>query len=544
MHVLTVAEMQRCDTETIHTVGVPAMVLMERAAWAACQLLQHRRPDFVSRSTSVLVLAGSGNNGGDALALARMLHLAGHHLTVAAMPPKTPAAQAQTQILQHLGVAVTVLGPQRPEPRWADLADGLIIDGLFGVGLNRPLDDWLVHLVDAINRQGSDLLALDVPSGLHGDTGVPHPTAVQATWTVGFGYPKTGLLTDAAADHVGELWVADIGLDPRPVSAVQRRVRPVGDGLPTEFDCRIADSHKGDFGRVLLIGGSPTMPGAILLATAGALAAGPGYVTVALPENLIPTAATRFPAAMFQPLPGASQPTLSALLEKASVVAIGPGLGLSPAASHLVEQVLADAAMPVILDADALTLAAAHPEWVRQRTAPTILTPHAGEAGRWLNVTSEEVQADRWGALERLIGLTGATVVLKGARTLVGTPGGAVTVTTSGSPALARGGSGDVLTGLIAGLTAQRPAQMDRAVEAAVCWHGTAAGIAAAAHGMLSATWERLIEAMPAALRQETIPSPLPGLTRLIEPVTGLGWAGARGSSCGNAAPGPPRNRR
>jgi NAD(P)H-hydrate epimerase len=515
MHVLTVAEMQRTDSETIQSLGVPAMVLMERAAWASYQLIAERWPALQQDSQPVLLLAGSGNNGGDALALARMLHLAGVPVHVHAMPPRTPEARQQTAILERLGVPIHPLQPQQRDLT-ADLAGcGLIVDGLFGVGLNRPIDDWLVSVIDQIDGASADCLALDIPSGLDGDTGIPRPRAVTATGTIAFGWPKAGLLTDVAADHVGELWVADIGL---PGSLAANGTRQTNDGcqiMLNRLSHRRQDSHKGDFGRVVLIGGSPTMPGAILMATAAALATGPGYVTVALPETLIPTAAARFPAAMFQPLPAGGQSELATLLAKASVVAIGPGLGRAPGAGHLVEQVLADATVPVILDADALSLAAPHPEWVRSRQAATILTPHAGEAGRWLGLSAAEVQADRWGSLDRLVALTGATVVLKGSRTLIGSPGQASRVNTSGSPALARGGSGDVLTGLLAALASLGLSPVE-AARAAVWWHGQAAEVAAAGHGMLGATWERLIEALPAAIQTETPPSPLPGLTRLV----------------------------
>jgi hydroxyethylthiazole kinase-like uncharacterized protein yjeF len=522
MHVHSVAEMQRRDAETIQAIGIPAMVLAERAAWTAFQLLQHRRPDRIGPSRPVLVLAGSGNNGADALALARMLHLDGHAVTVAALAPRTPEAQAQTAILAHLGLQPVPLSADATSGLWpAAQAPDLVIDGLFGIGLNRPLDGWLVDLITRLNDADSPVLALDIPSGLHGDTGAPSPVAVKATWTITFGWPKAGLLTDGAADAVGELWVADIGLLPRQVNSANGDDRRLvmtpaeGQAMLTPLHRRPLDSHKGDYGRVLLIGGSPTMPGAVLLATAGALAAGPGYVTVALPDALIPHAAARFPAAMFQPLPGAGQTDVKTLLGNASVVAIGPGLGQHPASSHLVEQILADATVPVILDADGLNVAADRPEWVRQRAAPTILTPHAGEAGRWLGITAAAVQADRWGALDQLVALTGATVVLKGSRTLIGSPDGPSWVSLAGSPALARGGSGDVLTGLIAGLAAQGLSPSD-AARTAVWWQGHAAEAAAAEHGMLGATWDTVIEALPAALRPAPGPLAIPGLTRLV----------------------------
>lgn len=516
MHVLSVPEMQRADTATIHTVGVPALVLMERAAWAAFQLIGLGWPHVLADRQPVLLLAGSGNNGGDSLALARMLHLAGVPVRLHALPPRSAEAQAQTAILEHLGLPIHPLqavDPTLPD----DLADAaLIVDGLFGVGLNRALSDHLQDVLQRVNA-AADCLALDVPSGLDGQTGMALPLAVQARRTLCFGWPKTGLLSDVAADAVGELWVADIGLPPALVTDCRRRIT-----TPAACRSRLAtlaqrrlDSHKGDFGRVLLLGGSPTMPGAILLATAAALAVGPGYVTVALPESLIPTAAARFPAAMFQPLPGAGQADLSPLLAQASVVALGPGLGQSPAAGHLVEQVLADALVPVLLDADALNLAAAHPEWVRARSAPTLLTPHAGEAARWLGTTAAEVQADRWTALSRLTDLTGATVVLKGSRTLIGSADGRAWVNVSGSPALARGGSGDGLTGLIAALLAQG-LDAPTAARTAVWWHGAAAEQAVEAHGMLGASWERVLDALPAVLQAPSAPSPgVPGLRRL-----------------------------
>lgn len=512
MRALTVARMQQIDEATIAEVGVPALVLMERAALQSRHLLMHVAPERMGSGRPALILAGAGNNGGDALALARLLTEAGKPVRVWALPSRSPAAGAQGAILEQWPLDIALLDER------TDLVDDLaacdlVIDGLFGIGLSRPIDGWLAALIRQVNRADRPVLALDLPSGLDGDTGAVQGICLQARWTVSFGWPKLGLLTDQALEWVGEVWVAEIGMprrlaDDSPYGAVLPEL-----GRALVPSVRAAASHKGDFGRVLLVGGSQSMPGAIQLATAAALAGGAGYVTTALPEALIPTVAARWPAALFLPLPSGPNEQWDRILTKASVVAIGPGLGQEQAAADLVETVLQEALQPVLLDADALNLLATHRHWLDQRYRPTILTPHPAEAGRLLGCGPTEVQRDRWAAASRLAKATGAVVLLKGARTLVAAPDGTVRANLSGSPALARGGSGDVLTGLIAALIAQGLDPVT-ACTAAAWWHGAAAEAAARRAGLLTATWEAVLAALGDAWRDDPAPAPL-GLHRL-----------------------------
>ncbi|MBC7542603.1 MAG: NAD(P)H-hydrate dehydratase [Candidatus Sericytochromatia bacterium] len=513
MPVLSVAEMRGCDNEAIAGLGIPALVLMERAAWAAVTLLHTVAPAAGDGANHILILAGSGNNGGDALAMARMLAAQGKAVRVRALPPRSAETIQQTAILQGWPLSLTPLDDLAGLA--ADLtACDLVIDGLFGIGLDRPVEGLPADVIALLNACGLPVLALDVPSGVQADLGGVLGIAVRASWTVALGWPKPGLLSDPSLAWVGELWVADIGIPPQAGHISGRRVSWPPDAqrlLPVE---RAPQAHKGQFGRVLLIGGSPTMPGAIQLATAAALAGGAGYVTACVPETMIPAMASRFPAAMFRPQVPSQGTDWDDMLNRADVIAVGPGLGQSSATALLVERLLRTAKQPVILDADALNVACAHPEWVWHRSAPTVLTPHAGEAGRWLGIGSEELQADRWGALERLVDRTAAVVVLKGARTLIGSPNGPQWVNVSGSPALARGGSGDLLTGLIAALLAQGLGATD-AARTAVWWHGAAGAVAAETHGMLSATWETVLAALPVAAQRTPPPVAPIGLTKL-----------------------------
>jgi hydroxyethylthiazole kinase-like uncharacterized protein yjeF len=413
-----------------------------------------------------LVLAGPGNNGGDAFVVARRLKEAGHAPVVlfAGEPEKLPAdaRRAHADWLAAGGRCVA----DYPAGRF-----GLIIDGLFGIGLTRAIEGDYATWIEQANASSSPILALDVPSGLNALTGQITGPAIRATRTITFIALKPGLLTGDGPDHCGELSVCDLGLEINSSDGV---------GVaPNLFRAclkpRARNSHKGSFGSVAILGGAPGMAGAALLAGRAALKLGAGRVYLGMLEAL-----------SVDPIqPELMLRTPADALSMATVLAIGPGLGQSMPAGELLTQAL-DSALPRVIDADGLNLLAQSPLLQRKcavSPAPTFITPHPAEAARLLGSSTEDVQADRLSAALQLSKRLNAHVALKGCGTIIAAPDGRWFINTTGNPGLASAGSGDVLTGMLAALLAQHWPPLE-AILAAVHLHGAAAeACVAAGHG-------------------------------------------------------------
>jgi NAD(P)H-hydrate epimerase len=326
----------------------------------------------------------------------------------------------------------------------------VLVDALLGTGLSQTLRPELASAIAAINGAGRPVLALDLPSGLDGDSGHAHGVAVRADTTITFVAPKTGLYLGEGPEYAGRVLLDNLGIEPLPVgSSVPVLERLDESDLTRALPRRARDAHKGDFGRVLIIGSAAGMAGAVRLAGEACLRCGAGLVTIATaPEHVVAIVGGR-PELLCQGVRDAED--LAAPLAAASVVAIGPGLGTGAWSRALFTAALA-CGKPLVVDADALNLLAASGQ---RAPANAIITPHPGEAARLLGCTSAQVQADRRAALERLIERTGALVVLKGAGTLIGAAGRVPALCTRGNPGMAAPGMGDVLTGAIAGILAQ-----------------------------------------------------------------------------------------
>lgn len=471
--------------ETRHAAATPP--LMERAGRAAAALALAR---FGRART--LVCAGPGNNGGDAFVLARELAAAGCevHVLFRADPAHLPAdARRAWESCRRPARADFCT-----EPPGGDF--GLVVDGLFGIGLTRDIGDEYAKLIHRINAFPGPVLALDVPSGLDADTGAVRGVAVRATLTASFIAGKPGLFTLDGPDHAGEVVVLDLGLDP----GLGGRSAPTAGRLlaPTEFAAHLnprpRNSHKGSFGSLAVIGGAPGMAGAALLAARAGLQLGAGRVYVGLLERLT-----------FDP----AQPELMLreagdALAQATAAVVGPGLGASTAALDLLRRA-ATADFPLLLDADALNLLAAHPvlaAQVARRKAPTLLTPHPAEAARLLGVASAAIQADRIAAACELARRFNAGVALKGCGTVLARADGAWRINTTGNAGLASAGTGDVLAGMTGALLAQGwPAWP--ALCGAANLHGAAAdALVAAGTGPVGLTAGELIPAARALLNR------------------------------------------
>lgn len=434
--------------------------LMELAGAAAADWVRTHFP----ASAPVLCLAGQGNNGGDALVLARLLRESGYPVSVvllgdaASLPPD--AARAHRQWIDAGGECQTQLPPAG---HWR-----LIVDGLFGIGLARPLADRWHSAVEWINAQPAPVLALDIPSGLHAETGEVLGAAVVAKWTVSFIGNKPGLLTNQGPDHAGEVMVAPlVNIEPHVVAAGRSLS---GQDVAQLLPARRKNSHKGTFGSVGVIGGAAGMVGAALLAGRAALKLGAGRVTLGLLDPDAPRVDMQQPELMLR----AAEDLF--YLDHITAFVVGPGLGKSADAVHCLEMAIGRP-LPLVLDADALNLIADKPELadkLARRSAPTALTPHPAEAARLLGLSTAEVQADRINRTELLAHRFNCAVVLKGCGSIIAGPSGEFCINTSGNPGLASAGQGDVLAGIAAAMLAQGLDAL-QALQMAVYLHGAAA---------------------------------------------------------------------
>lgn len=428
--------------------GVPGVVLMENAARGAADVIVARwSPAEWSRP---LVLGGTGLNGGDGWAVARQL------LTRGAQPrailvgdPSRVLGDARINLeaLRALGVPVEVLGKDDSLLEAWLSSSSLLVDAVFGTGLDRDVGGAAQQVIERANVSGKPIVALDLPSGICADTGRVLGVAIRATRTVTFGAAKRGLHQHPGVAHAGEVIVVDIGVPSGITSASLLGREDLALGRRAE------DTHKGSAGRVLVLAGSPGKTGAALLAGLGALRCGAGLVTLGARGAARAALDAKVVELMTTEIPEALEAGVSAALREGSsrdAAVLGPGVGLDPTARAFLERTAMELTVPTVLDADALTAFAGSISKLKDARGPRILTPHPGEAAALLGVSTEVIQADRYGAATALADGANATVVLKGARTVIAVPGGRLFVCVEGTPALATGGTGDVLSGVLA----------------------------------------------------------------------------------------------
>ena len=454
----TAAQVRELDRLAIERQGIPSLTLMERAGADALDALTGRYPG----AGNLVVLCGGGNNAGDGYVLARLARQAGLEVRVIALVEpgrlKGDAAASAQKYLQTGSVEAALA---------LEGAD-IIVDALLGSGLNRPVEGSFAEAIELINAASAPVFALDIPSGLNGDTGVCLGSAVRADATITFIGLKRGMFTAEGPEFCGEILFSDLGTPAGMHAAIDAEARLIRhEEVMLNLRARPRDAHKGRYGHVLVIGGDYGYQGAAILAGSAAARAGAGLVTVATrPEHARNIPLFR-PELMTAAVTAARD--LDALLDRVSVVAIGPGLGQSDWAISLLAKVL-QTRLPLVVDADALNLLALEP----LRRENWVLTPHPGEAARLLGITSTEVQTDRFATVTSLRDRFGGTVALKGAGSLVAGAPGPIRLNRTGNPGMAGGGMGDVLTGVIAGLVAQ-DMEPGIATVAGVYLHGYAA---------------------------------------------------------------------
>ena len=457
----------RSTSRAIHDLGIDGFELMSRAAQAALDVALDR----YRAASRWQILCGGGNNAGDGYVLARLAMERGMAVSVLALAdPANLEGDALTAGQRYLSAG------GRVEP-WSGALDAkadLLIDGLLGSGLARDVTGSFAAAVAALNRHPAPVLALDIPTGIHGDTGATLGAAVLADATVTFVGHKTGLYLAAGPPHAGTVFFSDLGI-PRSARDGQAGVlRRLNDrGIRRAFPRRPRSAHKADFGHLLIVGGGPGMPGAVRLAGEAALRSGAGLVSIATHPTHAGQVPGSRPELMCRGVKAA--PDLDSLLSRATVVAVGPGLGQSAWARELFERVLLEN-LPMVLDADALNLLSERPV----ARANWILTPHPGEAGRLLGCPAADVQADRPRALQQLLERYSGTVILKGAGTLSSDGTGLPWLCSDGNPGMAVPGMGDILTGMVGSFRAQGFAA-DAAAALAVAVHARAGDRAALA---------------------------------------------------------------
>jgi hydroxyethylthiazole kinase-like uncharacterized protein yjeF len=502
LKIVTAREMREIDRRTIEGCGIPGTVLMERAGLAVARKIAEMYPPG-----KLIVLAGSGNNGGDGIVVGRELHNSGWHVRVLLLLKEdrlSPDCLAQYRAAKQIGVPIDF----RETFEQSDLHAAVVVDALFGTGLSKEITGSLAETIERLNASEAPVIAVDIPSGISSDNGHVLGAAVRATATVTFGAPKRGHYLYPGADYTGELFVEDIGF-PAPFfnDACCELLEP--EGMRTLLPARPKRSHKGDYGHVLVVAGSRGRTGAAMMAARACLMSGCGLVTLGVPEGLMGVFQSRVTEEMCLPLPDRGDGTLSPkaaehilgfLDAKADALAMGPGIGVSEDTAGVVRAVLASLEKPAVLDADALNVLQGKADVLREASAPLVLTPHPGEFSRLTGKPVDEIETDR---IESALAFSkdyGVTLVLKGVPTVVADLGGKAFLNSTGNPSMAKAGAGDVLTGMVASLLGQG-LNSSGAASLAVYLHGLAGDLAEAEFGLQSVLASDIIAAIPEAFR-------------------------------------------
>ena len=497
MRVLTAAQMREADRFTIEEIGIPSLVLMENAGRQVVAAIEASYEDRLSGR--VAVICGRGNNGGDGFVVARTLLQRGADTAVfviGALAEVRGDARVNLDILGRLGATVVEIADEQSwELHFSEISQcTLIVDAIFGTGLKTAVSGMLETVIADVNASDIPIVSIDLPSGMSADT--PHliGDCINASLTITLAAPKLPLVLPPAEAYAGDIVIADIGIPYEVIEGLDGRhielLTP--EQLRDQIEPRAADSHKGDFGRVTIVAGSRGKTGAAQLAAMAALRSGAGLVTVATPSSCQPVVAAMAPEFMTEGLEEENGGTLAAdaierLLElDHDVIACGPGIGRTPGAADFVRALLDRATAPLVLDADALTVLADDPgRLVGREDRDVIITPHPGEMARLIGTTVDDVQANRIDVATEFAASHHVHVVLKGHRTLVATPEGRVFINPTGNPGMATGGTGDVLTGMIAAWLAQL-LDAEAACRIAVFLHGVAGDIAEAREGQVA----------------------------------------------------------
>lgn len=505
MKVVTAQEMAEIDKLTIEKYGVPSLVLMERAALSVAK---HIIPLGLK---NLIILAGPGNNGGDGVAVGRILKNRGFNIKIFQLFPDDKLSndcKKQLEIAEKYGISLFKRYPTKKELSEAEV----IVDALFGTGLKKKIEGDLAKLINLINSLNKTVIAIDIPSGVSSDSGEILGIAIKASLTVTFGLPKRGHLLFPGREFVGKLSIEDIGFPKELTESEKLKVSLITkDFVLSLIPPRPFYSHKGTYGHVLVIAGSIGKTGAALMCAKSTLRTGSGLLTMAVPSSLKEVFQSRVLEEMILPLPCNTQ-TLSKdaikkidefINEKADVVAFGPGVGVNEDTEEILKFLLNHCHVPIVIDADGITLLSNIKDLLKNAKAKTVITPHPGELSRLIGVPVREIEKNRIDIAQNVAKELNTIVVLKGVPTIISEPEGTTFINNTGNPGMATGGTGDVLTGIIASLIGQNLSPFYSSV-LGVYIHGLSGDLAAKYRGNHGLIAGDLIDNLPQAIKELT----------------------------------------
>lgn len=507
MKIAYAYQMQAIDRSAMQDYKIPGIVLMENAGIKTVEAIKKILSGKLNRK--ITILAGKGNNGGDGMVIARHLINLGAEVNICLLADKTDIsgdAAVNLHILENMQVDIKVFSGHFDNFAEELKGSDLIVDAIYGTGFRGVIKEPIGVIVNYINESRIPVISVDIPSGVEADSGIVNGPAIKADYTVTFALPKMGLLLEPGREYVGKLIVADIS-----IPSALLNTKDIKNNLITpEIINRLllprqAESHKGDYGHALFIGGSVGMMGAIAMSAAAALRSGAGLVTAALPKSLV----YAFQSAQMEIMVKAleenegrissnSLPMIAEMLNKSSACGIGPGMSVYPESFEIVEFVLQNAKQPVLIDADGINAVANDKNLFKKYNTPIVITPHPGEISRLTGKSIAEIQSRRVDIARNYAEEWGITIVLKGNRTVVATPEGEVYLNVNGNPGMATAGSGDVLSGIITAFLAQGLKTTDAAI-AGVYIHGRSGDIMARQKGQRSLVAGDLIKGLPLA---------------------------------------------
>ncbi|HOP39577.1 MAG TPA: NAD(P)H-hydrate dehydratase [Geobacteraceae bacterium] len=506
MKVSTVCQMRAMDRAAIEQYGIIEDLLMENAGHAAFSVLKQMCP---IANRTFLLFCGLGNNGGDGFVVARKIHSAGGLAKVLILGDPdcfSGAAHRNLDIIRRMPLDIRRL--DSVQGLAGELAHcTMVVDGIFGTGLSRPVEALHREVIESINAGNKPVLSIDIPSGVEGDTGRILGCAVRADHTVTFGLPKIGNLLFPGHELCGQLHVSHISFPP---ALYNSDTLQVAINIPPPLPARNINGHKGSFGQALFIAGAAGYLGAPCFAALSFLKAGGGYSRLAAPASVTPFIAMKGSEIVFLPQQETAagsialncRNTLLDLANKLDFTVLGPGLSLEAETQQLIRELTAAIEQPLLLDGDGITAVCDNQDLVRNRQAPTILTPHLGEMARLTGRTAAEIETDKIGVLRQASADLNAVIVLKGAHSLIGCPDGRIFVNLSGNSGMASAGSGDVLTGTIAAMHCLGLSIIE-AVCKGVLLHGAAGDLAALERGEDGMTAQDILDHLPLAMKTD-----------------------------------------
>ena len=489
-------EMSRIDDYAINVIGIPQMVLMERAALAVYNYIQSK----FNKDSKVLVVVEGGNNGGDGLALARILHGNGYDVEIywgEILSKTSEAFKCQLDIVRKLNI------------KFADdimnYGYDVVVDAVFGAGLNRAITGKLADVINAMNDVDAFKLAVDIPSGIDATNGFVLGTAFRADATVTFAIMKMGLLTGMGYEYSGQVTVADIGVPKKAIDYIEPDLYTYDNNdVDRLLPYRKLDSHKGSYGKIGVIGGSKNMAGAAMFAAEAAYRMGCGLVRICTVEENREIMQSKLPEAMLTTFDtkdkNSIREAVKSMISWSDVIILGPGLSTKEYAAYIVEKVLRDYKETIVLDADGLNIVAQNKQWLSDTEARVIITPHLAEMSRLTEVKTGEIKSNKYQVAKEFAKDNNIVVVLKDSRTVVSDGNVQAYINTTGNNGMATGGSGDVLAGIIGGLCGQNMNEFE-AAKLGVCLHGLAGQEAAISRGRYSMIASDIVKGITAVLK-------------------------------------------